>query len=275
MRNILAIAKKELTVYLTTPMAWVVFTFVSFLTSWFFIGLLMGFKEVHELMRERQVSWGQVPADYQAFRNLTEGVIVNLWGTMLVVTLFVSPFLSMRLFAEERRQKTFELLMTTPVRSIEIVLGKYLGAVGIVAATIGVTIIYPIILSIFGASWNPATMEAKPTLEWSTVLLGYGALILFGSTCMAIGMFISSLTDSQMVAAIVALVISLVWMLVRIIAPNAEEPVRSILAYLSFDSQLQNMLRGVLELKPIVFFSSVILVFILLTHRSVEARRWT
>lgn len=63
MRNILAIAKKELTVYLTTPMAWVVFTFVSFLTSWFFIGLLMGFKEVHELMRERQVSWNQVPAD--------------------------------------------------------------------------------------------------------------------------------------------------------------------------------------------------------------------
>ncbi len=275
MRNIWAIAKKELTVYLTTPMAWIVFTFVSFLTSWFFIGLLMGFKEVHERMRMMQVSWDQVPADYQAFRNLTEGVVVNLWGTMLVVTLFVCPFLSMRLFAEERRQKTFELLMTTPVRSSEIVLGKYLGAIGIVAATIGVTIVYPVILSVFGASWNPATMEAKPTLEWSTVLLGYGALILFGATCMSIGMFISSLTDSQMVAAIVTLVISLVWMLVRIIAPNAEEPVRSILAYLSFDSQLQNMLKGVLELKPLVFFSSVILVFLLLTHRSVEARRWT
>ncbi len=118
-------------------------------------------------------------------------------------------------------------------------------------------------------------MEAKSPLEWSTVLLGYGALLLFGATCMAIGMFISSLTESQMVAAIVALVVSLVWMLVRIIAPNADEPVRSILAYLSFDSQLQNMMKGVLELKPLVFFSSVILVFLLLTHRSVEARRWT
>ncbi len=127
MRTILAIAKKELTVYLTTPMAWVVFTFVSFLTSWFFVGLLMGFKEVHDRMRLLQVGWDQVPPDYQAFRNLTDGVIVNLWGTVLVVTLFVAPFLSMRLFAEERRQKTFELLMTTPVRSIEIVLGKYQG----------------------------------------------------------------------------------------------------------------------------------------------------
>ncbi len=274
MRTILAIAKKELTVYLTTPMAWVVFTFVSFLTSWFFIGLLMGFKEVHERMRMMQAGWDQVPPDYQAFRNLTEGVIVNLWSTMLVVTLFVAPFLSMRLFAEERRQKTFELLMTTPIRSIEIVLGKYLGAIGIIGATIGVTIVYPLILSVVGASWNPTTNEAQHTLEWPVILLGYGALLLFGATCMAIGMFISSLTESQMVAAIVALVISLVWMLIRIVAPNAEEPGRSILAYLSFDSQLQNMMKGVLELKPLVFFSSVIAVFLLLTHRSVEARRW-
>jgi ABC-2 type transport system permease protein len=274
MRTILAIAKKELTIYLTTPMAWIVFTAFSFLTSYFFIGLLAGFKDVHERMRALQVSWDQVPPDLQAFRNLTDGVIVNLWGMTMVITLFVCPFLSMRLFAEERSQKTFELLMTTPIRSIEIVLGKYLGAVGIVSCTIGLTIVYPIILNLFGASWNPATMEAKSTLEWGTVWLGYGALILFGSTCMAIGMFVSSLTDSQIVAAVVALVISLVWLLIRMIAPGADEPVRSILAYLSFDGQMQNLMKGVLELKPIVFFCSVILVFLLLTHRSVEARRW-
>jgi ABC-2 type transport system permease protein len=92
---------------------------------------------------------------------------------------------------------------------------------------------------------------------------------------MAIGLFVSSLTESQMVAAVITFAVSILWMLIRAIAPNAEEPVRSILSYLSFDMQLQNLLKGVLDLRPIIFFSSVIAFFLLLTHRSIEARRWT
>lgn len=269
MRNVIAIMKKELAVYLTTPWAWVVFTFMSLISSVFFIAFLVSFKQVHDAARSVPGGWAQLPPDYQAFRNLTDGVVVNLWSVVLVLTLFAAPFLSMRLFAEERRNKTFELLMTSPVRPIEIVLGKYLGALGIVVCTLGVTIVFPIILSIIGSS------ESGSALEWSTVLLGYGALLLWGATNMAIGMFISSLTESQMVAAFVSFAVAMVWMLVKALAPNAEEPTRSILNYLSFDAQLQNMLKGVLDLKPLVFFSSVIALFVLLTHRSVEAQRWT
>jgi ABC-2 type transport system permease protein len=269
MRTTIAIAKKELTVYLTTPWAWVVFTAMGFITSVFFLALLISFKQVHDQVRTFQGGWSQVPPDFQAFRNLTDGVIVNLWGTVLIITLFVAPFLSMRLFAEERRQKTFELLMTTPIRPIEIVLGKYLGALGIVVCTLGVTIVFPLILALIGHG------QSGTALEWSTVLLGYGALLLWGATNMAIGMFVSSLTESQMVAALVSFSIAIGWMLIKSLAPNAEEPTRSILAYLSFDAQLQNMLKGVLDLKPIVFFSSIIAFFLLLTHRSIEAQRWT
>lgn len=261
--------KKELVSYLTTPWAWVVFTVTSFLSSLFFIGLLMSFQQFHEQVHQSPNGWADVPASLHIFRNLTDGVVVNLWQTMLVLTLFVAPFLSMRLFAEERRNKTFELLMTAPVRPIEIVLGKYLGALGIVICTIGVTIVFPIILSMVGSS------QSGDTLEWRTVMMGYGALLLWGATNMAIGMFISSMTESQMVAALVSFAVALAWMLLKMSASGADEPFRSILNYLSFDQQLQNLIKGVLDVKPLVFFGSVISLFLLLTHRSIEAQRWT
>lgn len=269
MRTILAITRKELTSYLTTPWAWVVFTAVAFLSSIFFIALLVSFKQVHDVAREVPGGWSQLPPDYQAFRNLTDGVMVNLWSTLLVLTLFVAPFLSMRLFAEERRNKTFELLMTTPIRPIEIVLGKYLGALGVVVCTLGVTIVFPVILAVLGSS------ESGSALEWRTVLLGYFALLVWGATNMAIGMFISSMTESQMVAALVSFGVALGWMLLKQIAPGADEPFRSVLNYLAFDTQLQNLIKGVLDVKPLVFFGSVIALFLLLTHRSIEAQRWT
>jgi ABC-2 type transport system permease protein len=107
------------------------------------------------------------------------------------------------------------------------------------------------------------------------VLLGYGGLVLWGAANLAIGLFVSSLTESQMVSALISFAIAMGWMLLKSVAPGAEEPMRSILGYLSFDAQLQNLLKGVLDLRPLVFFSSIIVLFLLLTHRSLEAQRWT
>ena len=135
--------------------------------------------------------------------------------------------------------------------------------------SLGVTIVFPVILALIGHG------ESGSSLEWSTVMLGYGGLLLWGAANLAIGMFISSLTESQMVSALVSFAIAMGWMLVKSVAPNADEPLRSILSYLSFDSQLQNLLKGVLDLRPLVFFSSIIVLFLMLTHRSVEAQRWT
>ncbi|HEX5975059.1 MAG TPA: hypothetical protein VFY57_07875, partial [Rubrobacteraceae bacterium] len=114
MRTALAIARKELSIYFTTPWAYVVFTAIVAISSFFFMGLLQTFQQVQEAAQS--VGWSQLPAESAAYRNLTDGVIVQLWGVLLILTLFVAPFLSMRLFAEEKRNKTFELLMTTPVR---------------------------------------------------------------------------------------------------------------------------------------------------------------
>jgi ABC-2 type transport system permease protein len=267
MRNALAIARKELGIYFTTPWAYVVFTAMIALTSFFFLAMLGEFQRVQE--SARAVTWARLPPEAQTYKNLTDGVIVQIWGLVLVITLFVAPFLSMRLFAEERRQKTFELLMTLPVRPLEIVLGKYLGGLGVISATLGTTIVFPIILAVIGAS------ESGSALEWSTVLLGYGGLLLWGATCMAIGLFLSSVTESQTLAAFLTFAVLLPWMLLKGVASTAEEPWRSLLGYISFDSQLQNLLRGVADLKALVFFLSVITFSLFLTHRTVEAQRWT
>jgi ABC-2 type transport system permease protein len=263
MRTALAIARKELSIYFTTPWAYAVFTGMLALASFFFTNDLYEFQKAQELARVQ--GWERVPGQ---FRNLTDGVMVPFWSSVMILTLFVVPFLSMRLLAEEKRNKTFELLMTAPVRPVEIVLGKYLGGLGIITTTLGLTLLFPLLLGVMGHG------EAGSAVEWSTVLLGYAGLLLWGATCMAIGLFISSLTQSQMVAALVTFAVLLPWMLLRGLAQSTEEPVRSVLYALSFDAQLQGMLRGVLEVKTLVFFSSVILFSLLLSHRALEAQRW-
>jgi ABC-2 type transport system permease protein len=263
MRTALAIARKELSIYFTTPWAYVVFTSMLAIASFFFVSYLYEFQRVQEMART--LGWGSFPP---AYRNLTDGVMVPFWTTVMLITLFVAPFLSMRLFAEEKRNKTFELLMTAPVRPVDIVVGKYLGGLGIISATLGLTIFFPLLLSVFGQG------ESGSALEWTTVLLGYGGLLLWGATCMAIGLFISSLTESQMVAALLTFAVLLPWMMLRGLGQAAEEPVRSFINYLSFDMQLAWMLRGVVDLQALVFFVSVIFFSLLLSHRAVEARRW-
>lgn len=263
MRNTLAIARKELSIYFTTPAAWVVFTAMVVISSFFFLGNLQVFGQAQDMARI--YGWAQVPPQY---RNLTDGVIVPLWGAVSVVTIFLIPVISMRLFAEEKRQKTMELLMTSPVRPVEIVLGKYLGGLLVVLVTLGLTIIYPLILSLFGAS------DTGTPVEWPTVMLGYLALLMWGATCLAIGMVISNFTESQMVAGLLTFAVLLLWMLAQGLAQGADEPLKSIVAHVSFSEQLDGMLRGALELKSVVFFLSVNVLAVLLTQRTVEAQRW-
>lgn len=267
MRNVLTIARKELSITFTTPWGWIASAAMGFISSVFFTIYLTNFKDVQEKAKIR--GWANMDPDLFPMRNLTDGVIVNLFGWLLFVTLLIAPFLAMRLFAEERKQKTIELLFTAPIRTIEIVLGKYLGGVGAITATLAVTFVYPIILSVFGAS------QSGSALEWSTVFLGYGALILWGATCMGIGMLVSALTESQMLSAVLSLAILLLWTVVGALAASAEEPLRSVIKYVSFDTQLQNLMVGVFDLKAVIFFVSLIVLSLLFTHRAVEAQRWT
>jgi ABC-2 type transport system permease protein len=268
MRNALAIARKELSIYFTTPWAYVVFTAMAAIGSFFFMSTLGNFAAVQD--QARLYGWSALGQDAAPFKNLTDGVVIQLWGIFAFVGAFASPFVSMRLFAEERRQKTFELLMTSPVRPFEIVLGKYLGGVIVMSSTVGITIVYPLILEFCGHS-------AKGTvLDWSTVLTGYVGLLAFIAAAVAIGMFISSLTESQAIAAMITVVVILAWFFLGLAIPYIDDPsAKSVVRYLTSTEHLQDFFRGVIDLKSLVYFGSVILFSLLLTHRTVEAQRWT
>jgi ABC-2 type transport system permease protein len=265
MRNVLAIAKKELNIYFTTPLAYAMFAVMAVLTSYFFIAAVLQFLE-------RSMVAMQMPQYMDASRlNLTDYVVAPVVANTAVILVFVAPFLSMRLIAEEKRHRTFELLMTAPVRPLEIVLGKYLAGLAIVAVTVGLTLVHPVILQLFAGS---AGSGGSGGVEWQTTFAAYLGLLLWGGMAMAIGMFISALTDSQAVAAIITILLLLVLWLARWMAQGSPGGVHDVLAFLSAQDHMIAFVRGIFDVKDLVYYLSWIVLGIFLTDRAVEAQRW-
>ncbi len=262
MRSAIAIAKKEIHLYFTTPIAYVAFFASSFIGAWFFLSFTSEFQR-----RSMQFMQFQAPQFLERM-NLTEMVAAPLIVNMGLVLAFIIPFLTMRLVAEERRQNTMELLMTAPIRSIEIVMGKYLAGLAILLVVVGIVALFPFILSFFGTS------NEGSAIEWQTVLAGLTGLFLMGAAFMAIGLFVSSLTDSQVVAALITFFVLLLTWVVSWKAADVEGAGQQILLYLSSVSHLVPFARGIVNLEDLVYFFSIIALGLFLTHRSVEARRW-
>lgn len=263
MRNVLAIAKKDLYLYFATPVAWVAFFATSFIAAFVFLSATSSFqRQVMELMRvQRPELLDQL--------NLTDAVIGPLVVNMGVILIFVVPFLTMRLFAEELRGRTMELLMSVPVRSIEIVLGKYLAALVMVLVYVGLVAVFPAILDRYGASASGAG-----GVEWQTVALGLLGLFLCGAAFSAVGLFISALTDSQVVAAIITFLVLFLFWVVGWKAAEVEGVWRDVLGHLSSVQHLVAFARGSLALSDLAYFGSFIVLGLFLTHRALEARRW-
>jgi len=265
MRNVLAIAKKELNVYFTTPIAYVVFAAMSVFASYFFIGLVQNFLQMSMVAM-------QMPQYADPSRlNLTDMVVAPVVFNMGILFAILTPLVSMRLIAEERRQRTFELLMTAPLRPFEIVLGKYLGGLVIMAVTVLLVMVLPVILHFFAAS---AGSGGSGGIEWQTVLAGYFGLFLWAAMALAIGMFISALTDSQIVAGALSILLLLLLWLANLMAGGAEGQVKEIISYFSASQHLIAFVRGVFDLKDLFYYLSWIVLGVFLTHRAVEAQRW-
>ncbi|AKU91372.1 ABC transporter permease [Vulgatibacter incomptus] len=263
MRNAIAIAKKELYLYFTTPIAYVAFFATSFIGAWFFLSLTSAFQR-------QSMQFMQFQAQQMLERmNLTDMVAAPLLVNMGLILTFVIPFLSMRLFSEERRQKTMELLMTAPVRSAEIVGGKFLASLVVLAVVIAIVAAFPALLSVFGSS------SSGSAVEWQTIGAGLTGLFLCGAAFLAIGLFVSSLTDSQVVAALITFFVLLLSWMVSWKASEAEGAWREVILHASSVTHLVSFARGIVDLKDVVYFLSVIVLGLFLTHRAVESRRWS
>ena len=184
------------------------------------------------------------------------------FSSLFVIMIFVIPILTMRLFSEEKKQKTDQVLLTAPVSSI--VLGKYFAALIMYLFCILITLVYAVIISFFN------------TPDWITVLGNFLGIFLLGAALIAIGMFLSSITENQIVAAIGGIVVGVLMLFMDSIAQAISvDFISNILKKISFMSYYNNFTLGVLNLKDIVFFLSVCVLFIFFTIRVFEKKRWS
>jgi ABC-2 type transport system permease protein len=256
-RNVLTIAGRELRSIFVSPIAYVVMTGFLLLGGWFFFNLLARFNLLVSMYSSFQGG-----GEAMQRLNVNEFVLAPLLHNLSVVLVILVPMITMRSFAEEKRSGTYELLLTSPVAIWEIVLGKFLGTAVFLTVMVALTSIYGVILAVYG---NP---------ELGIMLSGYLGLYLLALTFLAIGMFASSLTENQIIAAVTGLVMMLLLFVVGWAADTAGETLGAVLRYVSVIEHSGEMIRGVIDTRSLVYFASMIIGWMFLTQRSVESIRW-
>ena len=252
LRNISTIAGKELRGYFASPIAWVMMGLFALIFGFFFISYLTWF-----VQNSMQSQFGGAPQ-----MHVNERLIRNLLSNASVIVLFLLPMITMRTYSEEKRSGTIELLLTSPLKDLEIVLGKFIGAVGLYAALLVVTLFYLAILFVYG---NP---------EWRPLVAGYLGLLLLGGCFISLGLFISSTTKNQMVAGAATFILSLLFWIVSWPADSSGPTIGAILRYLSITEHFDDFGKGVIDTKHVIFYLSFIAFGLFLTLRSVDSERW-
>ncbi|HUC74318.1 MAG TPA: ABC transporter permease subunit [Vicinamibacterales bacterium] len=255
MRNILAIAQKELKAYFASPIAYIALGFWAFIYGYFFVAILQFF--VRQSLQMSQFSQGP-----QAL-NINQQLIRPLVAQNVpILVLFLLPMVTMRTYSEEKRSGTIELLLTSPVTDWQIILGKFVGAMGLYAAMLGVTLIHVGILFYYG----------RP--EWKPVVTVYLGLLLLGGCFLSVGLFVSSLTRNQIVAGMVTFCVFLMLWVITWIGSFSGPTVDQLTQYLSIVDHLDDFGKGVLDTTHIIYYLSFITFGLFLTAKSVDSERW-
>jgi ABC-2 type transport system permease protein len=250
----LPVFKKEMRLYFGSPVAYVVFTFFLLISGWFFSQIFLYYSDI-SMRSFMQPGMGQN-------LNITENVMRPLFTNMSVILLFFIPMLTMRLFAEEKRSGTIELLLTYPVRDGEVLAGKFLAAEALFAILLALTLLYPALIASF------------TRVEWGPILTGYLGLLLTGGAFLAVGLLISSLTENQIVAGFGTFGVLLAFWVIGWGAEFAGGNFRSVLQYLSMTEHMDTFSRGVIDTKDLVYYATAIALALFLTLRSLDSKRW-
>lgn len=190
--------------------------------------------------------------------------LAGVFSTMFVISIFLIPILTMRLLSEEKKQRTDQGLLTAPVSLTGIVLGKYFAALTIFLIATAVTFLFGVILSLFG------------TVAWMTLFSNFLAIVLVGAAFIAVGLFVSSLTENQIAAAVASMVVLLMFFLVDTLAARVSvEWIQSLLYDLSFYTRYYEFTCGIFNLSSVLFFVSAAVLFNFFTVRVFEKRRWS
>ena len=250
MSNTLAIAHKELRSYFASPIGLVMVGLFVLIYGFFYAVMFLNVEQ------QAMQLGGQGPM------NLNEQLIGPLFADVRVVLLFTLPLITMRTYAEEKRSGTMELLLTSPITDMQIVFGKFLGAMGLIAVMLAATL--PHIGMLF--------YYADP--EWKPILTNYLGFFLMAASFVAVGLFISSITRNQIVAAMATFAVFLLLWIVDWIGSFMGPTGQAIFEYLSITRHFEDFARGVIDTKHLVYYASVIIFGLVLTMRSVETERW-
>jgi ABC-2 type transport system permease protein len=250
--NILAIAHKELKGYFASPIAYVVIGLYAIPFGYFFYTLLLFFDR-----QSMQMAGLAGPAV-----NVNEQLLRPVFLNTTVIFLFMLPMITMRTYSEEKRSGTIELLLTAPLTDLQIITGKFVGAMGLYAAMLAITVPQVGLLFWFG---DP---------EWIPIAITYLGLLLMGGCFISVGLFISSLTKNQILAVMATFTVFLMLWVINWIATFTGPTTQSVLNYLSITDHLDDFTRGVIDTKHLVYYFSFIAFGLYLTLRSVDSERW-
>jgi ABC-2 type transport system permease protein len=253
MRNIWIIWQKELRSYFASPIAYLLLTMFALIFGFFFWNALGYFVLMG---MESQMRGQMFPM------NLNEEVIRPLLSNASVIGLFFIPMITMRLFAEEKRTGTIELLATSPVRDLEIIVGKWLAAMTLYATMLLFTALNFAFLFKYG---NP---------DWKPLAIGYLGLLLQAGGLLAIGTFISTLTRNQIIAGAATFGVCLLLWVLEWVSGYETATWAKVLSYMSVITHFESFAKGVLDTKDAIFYLTVIFVGLFLTARSMESLRW-
>jgi len=245
MSTTLTIAKREFRSYFDSPLAYVVICLGLIMLGGFFFFMNGGFWQTDRATLQ------------QMFAMVPRGL-----------SLVIVPVLTMRLLAEEKRSGTLEMLITLPVKDHEVILGKFIGALGLVIVLIASTALYPLMM--FKLPWHLGELDTGP------VVAGYVGLVLYSAAAVAIGLLISALTDSQVIAFFItwAVLVTLSFLGMTSGVNVQNETLRNVISFISFDTRLAPFSRGVIVTRDIVYFLSITVGCLMAAFRALERRKW-
>jgi len=249
-----AIFLKDLKSYFTSPIAYAVYTVFLGITGFLFFSILSAFSI-------ESIQYMRYPYLMERI-NLNDMVLYPLFHNMVVTFLLLIPILTMRLMAEEKKSGTVELLFTSPVSSFQIMMGKYLAALVVMCGMLALTFIYPGILAIYG---NP---------DMGPVASSYIGLLLVGASFLAVGLFTSSLTENQIIAAAISFGILLLFWVIGWASHAAGSALGGILRYLSIFEHFRDFARGLIQTKDVVFYLTFAALMLFCTQMIIDSRRW-
>ncbi len=253
MRNVWTICRKELRSYFVSPIAYLLLTMFALIMGFFFWNALGYFVY---LGMESQMRGEMFPM------NLNEQVIRPLLSNMSVVGLFLIPMITMRLFAEEKRTGTIELLATSPVGDVEVIVGKWLAAV----------VMYGCMMLLIALNFLFLFKYGNP--DWKPLAIGYLGLLLQAAALLAIGTFISTLTKNQIIAGAATFGVCLLLWVLEWVSGYESATWARVLSYMSVITHFESFAKGVVDSKDAVFYVTLTFLGLFLTARSMESLRW-